>query len=147
MASSFLVIVMYGLVVLKLFKLQVVDAAELSERALYQRLRIDTITPERGDILDRNGKILAESIPTPAVYADPSVIKDPKTTAEKLAPVLEMSEERLYELLTRPGSFVWLTRDLPIGKRSKIESLNLRGIRIVSLPAATTQKVPWQLQQ
>lgn len=130
----FLIIVMYGLVVLKLFKLQVVDAAELSERALYQRLRIDTITPERGDILDRNGKILAESIPTPAVYADPSVIKDPKTTAEKLAPVLEMSEERLYELLTRPGSFVWLTRDLPIGKRSKIESLNLRGIRIVSLP-------------
>lgn len=130
----FFMLFLFLLVVLRLLQFQVVEAKELSDRALSQRLRIDTITPERGDILDRNGKILAESIPTPAVYADPSIIKNPQKTAEALAPVLDMNVEELYSILTKPGNFVWLTRNLPIGKRSEIDSLNLRGIRVVSLP-------------
>ncbi|MDD4264676.1 MAG: stage V sporulation protein D, partial [Firmicutes bacterium] len=92
----FFMLFLFLLVVLRLLQFQVVEAKELSDRALSQRLRIDTITPERGDILDRNGKILAESIPTPAVYADPSIIKNPQKTAEALAPVLDMNVEELY---------------------------------------------------
>ncbi len=130
----FLVIGMALLIIGRLFSLQILRNKELSDKALYQRLKLETITPDRGRILDRNGKELAISIPTPAVYADPSLIKDPEKTAKDLAPILETDEKELAKLLQGPGKFAWLTRKLPSEKRDELKKLKLKGIRIISLP-------------
>lgn len=130
----FLVMSMAILITGRLFYLQILRNKELSERALYQRLKLEIIAAERGRILDRNGKELAISLPTPAVYADPSLIKDPQKTAKDLAPILDMDEKQLVKLLETPGNFVWLTRKLPSEKREELIKLKLKGIRIISLP-------------
>lgn len=57
--------------------------------------------PERGKIVDRNGVALATNISAPTVYVIPRQIKDPATTAEKLASVLKMSKETAYREITK----------------------------------------------
>jgi stage V sporulation protein D (sporulation-specific penicillin-binding protein) len=130
----FLVCLCAFIITLRLVKIQLIKGKEITQKALYQRLKLEEITPERGRILDRNGKTLAVSLPTPAVYADPSLIKDPEGTAKALAPILEMKEEELVKLLKSNSQFVWLTRKISVEKRDEINNLNLRGIRIISLP-------------
>ena len=118
----------------RLINLQLVRGKELSEKALFQRLKIEQVTAERGRILDRNGKELAISIPTPAVYADPGMIKAPEKVAKDLAPILAIPEEDILKTLKTDSRFVWLTRKLPIEKKDELNKLKLPGIRIISLP-------------
>ncbi len=52
--------VLFGILILgKLFKTTVVEASEWNERAKRDFSKVDTLPPERGDILADNGKILA----------------------------------------------------------------------------------------
>lgn len=130
----FFVIATTTILLSRLIFLQLIRGKEFAEKALYQRLKLETINADRGRIFDRNGKELAISIPTPAVYADPSQIKDIDKTAKELAPVLGLSEAEIIELLKKEGNFVWLTRKLPVEKRAELNKLKISGIRIISLP-------------
>ncbi len=130
----FLVTGSAAILVGRLINLQLVRGKELSEKALFQRLKIEQVTAERGRILDRNGKELAISIPTPAVYADPGMIKAPEKVAKDLAPILAIPEEDILKTLKTDSRFVWLTRKLPIEKKDELNKLKLPGIRIISLP-------------
>jgi cell division protein FtsI/penicillin-binding protein 2 len=44
--------------------------------------------PKRGEILHRNGLVLATNLQTTSLYANPKQIRDPAVTAGKLASVL-----------------------------------------------------------
>lgn len=55
----------------------------------------------RGAIYDRSGRAFALSITTPAVVADPSVIKNPGRVAAELAPLLDADEAELRAELAR----------------------------------------------
>lgn len=89
--------------------------------------------PKRGRILDRNGNVLAYNISAPTVMAIPSQIKDPETTARKLAAVLNMSEQKIYQLITKKESKVYLSpggRKISDEKAKEVEALNLPGVLI-----------------
>ena len=62
--------------------------------------------PERGEIVDRNGVALATNVSAPTVYVVPRQVKDPATTAEKLAAVLNMPKENAYRQITQGESIV-----------------------------------------
>jgi cell division protein FtsI (penicillin-binding protein 3) len=71
------------------------------------------IAPIRGEIVDRNGIILATSLPISSLYADPQEILDIDEAADKLSVILpSLSREELRVKLNGKGRFVWLRRNL-----------------------------------
>jgi stage V sporulation protein D (sporulation-specific penicillin-binding protein) len=88
--------------------------------------------PERGEIVDRNGVALATNISAPTVYVIPRQIKDPATTAEKLASVLNMSKEKAYKEITQGESIVRMKEGRKISheKAKEIRAIGLEGVYI-----------------
>jgi cell division protein FtsI (penicillin-binding protein 3) len=78
----------------RLVWLQVVQHAELMARAERQQMRTLDAAAERGEILDRNGHVLAYSVDAESVYAVPTEIKDPAAAAAQLCKVFEDCDAR-----------------------------------------------------
>src|SRR5688572_13408848 len=72
----------------RLAYLQVVSHAELTARAENQQVRTIETTPKRGDILDRNGNVMAFSVEADSIYAVPTDIGDPDAAAATLCRAL-----------------------------------------------------------
>lgn len=114
---------------LRLVWVQVISGDEFATRALNQRLRETTAEPKRGIIYDRSGKTeLAKSITAETVVATPAEIKDPVKTAKVLAECLAMSEQEVYQRITRKVSSVYLKRKVSDETAEKIKKLDLPGI-------------------
>ncbi len=86
-------------------------------------------TAERTDIVDRNGVILASSLPTSSLYADPADIIDAVDAADKLAGVLPgLNPTEVLAKLKSKSRFVWLRRNLTPEQMYEINSLGLPGL-------------------
>ncbi|WP_141201730.1 penicillin-binding protein [Paludifilum halophilum] len=94
-------VVFLAAVVVRLFWIQTVDASFLRDRAEKTWEQNEVIKPERGMITDRNGKTLVEETDAYIIAADLSQVKNPKQTAEKLAPLMKMPKEVIYNRLTK----------------------------------------------
>jgi cell division protein FtsI (penicillin-binding protein 3) len=65
----------------------------------------------RAPILDRNGEVLAISLPVTGLAANPRLVEDAPALADRLLRVLpQLDRERVIERLTQDRSFVYLTR-------------------------------------
>ncbi len=83
----------------------------------------------RGKITDRNGQVLASSVPVKAVWAIPDdVLEAPKEKIHALAVLLEMSEQELRKKLDSDRSFVYLKRQVEQESADKIVALGISGI-------------------
>lgn len=115
----------------RIFWVQFVKGAELSAKAMQNRMRDVPVESKRGIIYDRNGNELAISVSADSIYAIPAEVltsKKEKEIARKLAVVLEMDEDKLYERITRRSSFEWVKRQVEPEKTQKLRELNLPGI-------------------
>ena len=86
---------------------------------------------ERGNILDRDGEILVKNVSAPSLVVVPRQIKEPKKTAQLLADILDMSEEKAYENVTKQTSmqnFHPEGRKLKDEQVEKIRELDLDGV-------------------
>ena len=83
----------------------------------------------RGRILDRNGLILASSVPAPSIWAIPEDVSLDKPQAVQLAKLLEMPVADLTKKLADDDkTFVWLKRQVDDGVAKQIAALGLKGI-------------------
>lgn len=84
----------------------------------------------RGDIYDRNGVLLATTLKTYSLYADPKRILDINDVAKRLPTVLtDMRPERLREALAdKERRFVWLKRRMTPHEAQAIHKLGLPGL-------------------
>jgi cell division protein FtsI (penicillin-binding protein 3) len=83
----------------------------------------------RGKILDRNGLVLASSLPVKAVWAIPEDVKQsPPEKLRQLAALLDMPEVELMRKLDSDRSFVYLKRQVEMDVIAKIEKLGIDGI-------------------
>lgn len=83
----------------------------------------------RADILDRNGEILATSLKTHSLYADPSLIENPENLARRLSDTLPDADyERMLSRLDRDGRFVWLRRGLTPSLAQNIHDWGVPGL-------------------
>lgn len=115
----------------RVFWVQFVRGAELSEKALHNRMRDVPVESKRGIVYDRNGRELAISVSADSVYAIPAEVirsKKQREIAEKLARVLGMDEDTLYQRLTRVSSFEWIKRQIDPEKSKIIRNMDLPGI-------------------
>jgi len=83
----------------------------------------------RADILDRNGMILATSLPTASLYANPAAVLDAEEAADKLAELLpELARDQVLAKLRGPGRFQWITRNLTPAQQYAVNRLGLPGL-------------------
>ena len=84
---------------------------------------------ERGQVFDRNGRLLATNLPITVLHADPSEIMDPRAAAQALAPLLPRhDEDGLVRLLTKDTRYVELDRKLTPARHAEILNLGIPGI-------------------
>ncbi len=83
----------------------------------------------RGRILDRNGLILASSVPSPSIWAIPEDVELDETQRANLAKLLELPLAELNKKLAdEDKSFVWLKRHVEPEKAKQIAQAGFKGI-------------------
>jgi cell division protein FtsI (penicillin-binding protein 3) len=132
------------IVIARLVQIQLVRHGEYVTKAARQQERTLALQPVRGSIVDRNGRILAESIAAESIYADPQAIVDRAQTAKALASVtaLQMDVRDLSAKLNSASGFVWIARQLPLETTAAVKALKLPGVYFLeehrrSYPRAT----------
>ena len=128
------VIVILIAVIIKVFYIQVFSYDKLKKLSdnLYSR-RLP-IAADRGDILDRNGKVLATSITTTSLVVIPKQIKDKEDTSRKLSEVLNVSYDEIYKHISKNVSIERIHpegRNLSYDIAEKIENLSIDGVYLV----------------
>jgi cell division protein FtsI (penicillin-binding protein 3) len=81
--------------------------------------------------VDRNERPFAISVDAQSIYADPSVIRDPKGAARLLARALGYSpaeQKDLLALLRQDRSFVWIRRQVDPAIARAVRELRLEGV-------------------
>src|SRR3989338_9055080 len=133
-------IVLGGVIILRLFMIQVVDARFYDALAEGQYTLYQELFPERGEILVQDFKdgttyAAATNVDMGFVYADPRNIADPKTTAEVLGGLLGFSEEETLALLEKLSKqddpYEPIKRRVSEELLQQIEALGLSGIDFV----------------
>ena len=83
----------------------------------------------RADILDRNGAILATSLPTVNLYANPDKIKNKVEAATKLSELIpDMLYEDILAKLSLKKNFVYVKRNLSLAQKYQIYALGIEGL-------------------
>lgn len=121
----------------RLIWVQLVEGSELQQKALNNRLREVPVQAKRGTVYDRNGKELAISISSDAVYAIPPEVErsgQAEAIAGQLAAVLNMPVNNLLQKITQRRSFSWIARKISYQQAQTIRELNLPGIEILEEP-------------
>ena len=86
----------------------------------------------RGDILDRNGQVLATSIATASLFADPAKILDAPEAARQLSQLFpEISYGEFLQKLQGKGRFAWLRRHLTPRQQYAVNQLGIPGIDFI----------------
>ncbi|WP_368412833.1 peptidoglycan D,D-transpeptidase FtsI family protein [Dongia sp.] len=112
----------------------VVIAARLAMVTLmpgeHETLRVAAApTADRADILDRNGVVLATSLTTASLYANPHQIREPDAVAAQLAQVLpDMPQEPTSAKLSADKTFIWLKRNLTPKQQQAVNRLGIPGL-------------------
>lgn len=112
----------------RLFQLQIVQAAELKQLGVDQRLKVETLAAERGTIYDRDGRELAITVEGRTIGADTNQVTDPSSTAHLLAITLGLDEKKVLSTLTSDHRWVTVARQLDVDRAALIDDLDLPGI-------------------
>jgi cell division protein FtsI (penicillin-binding protein 3) len=83
----------------------------------------------RGRILDRNGLILASSVPSPSIWAIPEDVEVDKAQLKQLAKLLDMPVIELAKKLENEDkTFVWVKRQVDEEVAQQIAAMNIKGL-------------------
>lgn len=155
LAAGVALLLLVGWFVIRLVDIQVVRAAELNEASQDVRSRIDTIYGERGEILDADGVVLAESVmrydialspkqamvgPVARTVPDPA---DPSKTIEVDVPLEQVLAE-LGAVIGRTGEDLRAVIDaaLEVDPRSDFAYV-AKGVDTVTYEDVKALEIPW----
>jgi cell division protein FtsI (penicillin-binding protein 3) len=84
----------------------------------------------RGKITDRDGQVLASSVPVKAIWAIPDDVQEaPPAKLKQLAKLLQMSDADLQKKLDSDRGFVYLKRQVEQDVAEQITKLGIEGIQ------------------
>lgn len=130
--SRFVLFVLFAAfvaLVLRALWLQGVSTDFLQKQGASRYARTLEMPATRGKITDRNGQVLASSVPVKAIWAIPDDVQSaPKDKLAQLAKLLEMSDAELRKKLDSDRSFVYLKRQVEQDTADKIVKLGIPGI-------------------
>ena len=131
----FLVVIMILVIsICKVFYIQVFAYEELSSLAESLWSRKLPISADRGEIIDRNGVVLATNITTTSLVVIPNQIIDKEDAAKKISEILNCNYEDMLEHLSKKTSIERVHpegRQLDYETAEKIDSLKIDGVYLV----------------
>ncbi|MDB5819025.1 MAG: ftsI, partial [Rhizobacter sp.] len=89
------------------------------------------LTANRGRIVDRNGQLLASSVPSPSLWAIPKEFEADAEQRRLLAKLVGMTPADLEKKLDDSPNFVWLRRQIDEDAAEKIAALKIKGLHQV----------------
>ena len=85
--------------------------------------------PSHADIVDRNGNVLAATLDSPSLYANPKQITDAAQATDKLVRVFPtLGAAEVHAKLTSGKSFVWIRRHLTPAEQFDVNQLGIPGL-------------------
>lgn len=109
--------------------LQALSTEFLQKQGASRYARTIVLPATRGKITDRNGQVLASSLPVRAIWAIPEdVARAPQAKLSKLASLLDMSERELKKRLDIDRNFVYLKRQVEPDVTEQVLKLDIAGI-------------------
>jgi cell division protein FtsI (penicillin-binding protein 3) len=82
----------------------------------------------RGRILDRQGIVLATSVPAPSVWAVPRTFQADVEQRKALSRLLDLSPAELQARTDGEGEFAWLRRQVDTATWEQVKALGVRGV-------------------
>jgi len=111
------------IILIRLIILQIFEHERLKGMAERQRTRIITLAADRGDILDRNGRILATSLAAFSIYVNPREFKDVSALSNLLGKKVGPFDGKKL--------FAWVVRKIEKGLAQKVEDGKIPGVYIL----------------
>jgi len=109
--------------------LQGVSNQFLQKQGASRYERVLELPATRGKIFDRNGIVLASSLPVKAVWAIPEDVKESSSQKlRELAQLLDMPQADLLKKLDSDRTFVYLKRQVEMDVIARIEKLGIDGL-------------------
>jgi len=131
---AFLVVfICFFLIIGKVFYIQVISYNKLSSLTEDLWSRKMTINAPRGDIVDRNGVVLASSIVTTTIYVVPNQIKDKEKVSKDIANILECDYDDVYKYVSKNSSMEIIRKGMDLSSEvaDKIDKLGYDGVYLV----------------
>ena len=128
-----LIVLMFVILACRAFYLQYVTTDFLQNQGEQRFARTISIEGTRGEILDRNGVVLASSQPCRSIWADPSFLKEVDPEKMKaLARILNMKYTTLMKKIRQSSSpnFTYLARSQDLDTAEAVRQLAIPGIGI-----------------
>lgn len=105
---------------IRLTHLQVMLHERLDIKASGQFKRSSQEVLPRGTIIDRNGHVLAESIPSWGCVIDKTEMTSAEAVAARLSPALGVPQAEIIRKIKKGGRFVWLKKGMTFEEMSKL---------------------------
>ncbi len=117
----------WGILIVRLVQLQGAQQQLMNDRVTRQSVFSEIIPARPGEILDRNGQVLAMTIPCDSLYAVPDEISDPLDFSWKIGSVLNLNTDELYHRIIGNADkrFVWIQRRITEENATAIRNLKL----------------------
>lgn len=108
--------------------IQIIGTDFYQEKGRTRYERTLDLPASRGRILDRNGMLLASSVPAPSIWALPKDVEANAGQRRQLAKLLGMSVAELERRLSENQNFVWLRRQADQTVGEQVAALKIKGI-------------------
>lgn len=146
-----IVFICSGIIIGRLFFLQIVDSGGYQEKALNQQLKSVSISAQRGSILDRNGNILAQSATAWNVFVAPAEIPENdyentvNTIADGLSEILGVDRETIVKRCQNTASYYeTISRKIEKDVADQItEFITETGVKGIHLETDTKRYYPY----
>ncbi len=132
--TYFLIIIAFVCLFIRLTFVKVVKSAEYYELALDLWTRNAPIEGRRGNIYDRNGKLIVGSKLTPTIIAIPKQVQNKDAAASQIASIVGCTKEAILRHLMKSVSVEILkpeAQKITVEQATQIAKLNIEGIYIV----------------
>ncbi len=111
---------------------QVLEGPRLAAMASRQHLASELVTGQRGDIVDRNGLVLARSAAFKSVFVRPVELEDRGRAARVLANALGTTYAEMLSKVSRRSSFVWAAREVDDRAAARIREAGEPGVYLTT---------------
>lgn len=118
---------LFAVIIVRLMTLMVINCTDREKRAYLQPTIIS-----RSDIVDRNGSVIATSLPTVSLFACPHEIIDAKEAVELLSTVFsDIKKNELKEKISSSKKFLWIRRNLTPQQEQAVLNLGIPGMHFL----------------
>ena len=119
----------FGVLAVRAVHIQVIENDFFQQKGAVRFARTIDLPANRGRVLDRNGLILASSVPAPSIWAVPEDVERDPDRLKQLARLLQLPMTELDKRLAdEDKGFVWLKRQVDLSVAKEVMALGIKGI-------------------